>query len=71
MRALIKSLLAELFPGWVKDEIIQHPSRVGSRSHIAAQQRAADRRPTFGKRHGYRAGSQQKGRRAGGPGAQV
>ena len=55
MRGLVRSLMAELFPGLVKDNITRHRSRMGPRRATAAQQQP-DRKnkPTFGKRGALR-----------------
>lgn len=74
MRALVKSLLAELFPGWVKEEVIQRRSRVYPHRRVAAAQNPSTRKnPSFGKRSSYQADAsgQRKGRDASGPGARA
>ena len=38
MKGLVKSLMAELFPSLIKEEITRHRSRMGPRRTIAAQQ---------------------------------
>ena len=53
MRALVKSLLAELFPGWVKEEVIQPRRRRMDARRMPARQETS--KAAFGRRTGYRA----------------
>jgi len=62
MRAMVRSLLAELFPGWVKTEVIEpRRRRAGPRRATAAEdgRREAAQAP-FGRRSGHRIGQPPK-----------
>jgi hypothetical protein len=74
MRAFVKSLLAELFPGWVKEEVIQNRPLSDSRRRVMAAQKAPpEGSSSFGKRSSYPAGTsgQRKGGKASGPGTRA
>lgn len=54
MSGYMKSLLAELFPGWLKQEVVQH--RLGDpRRRAAPQNPSQETSASFGKRTSYRA----------------
>jgi hypothetical protein len=53
MKAIVKSLLAELFPAWVKEEAIQPRRRMDTR-RAAARQGTESPKPSFGQRSGHR-----------------
>jgi hypothetical protein len=54
MSGYMKSLLAELFPRWLKQDVVQH--RLGDPPRRAAMQNPPEEtRTTFGQRASYRA----------------
>lgn len=61
MRGYVKSLLAELFPGWLKQEVVQHRLRDPRRGDTLTQgqphAQPHARNSSFGKRSSYRAGA--------------
>lgn len=64
MRGYMKSLLAELFPGWLKQEVIQHRPNDPRRRAAIPQGPTQEKNPSFGKRSSYRAGASGSGRAA-------